>query len=225
VLDGPTLQKVKAIAWEAGMEHMVKAATVTATDLGEFTAIAAAWTVDRQREQIRRGAFADTIARWKASGKRIPVHWDHKGEASNVIGAIDPATMMETAEGLYVEGRLDLDDSDTAREAWRSMKDNRVALSFGYLVLDSTKRRDGIKELRQLDLFEISIVPAPANPDTRFLSLKSMDDQELERVRTESRDLMMKLLTAPDSGGDRLRAKSKAIEREFAPVKVESFEC
>ena len=62
----------------------------------------------------------------------MPVHWAHRGEAHNVIGSIDPATMREVASlGLYVEGKLDLEHSGVARQAWRSMKDNRVGLSFG----------------------------------------------------------------------------------------------
>jgi hypothetical protein len=40
---------------------------------------------------------------------------------------------------------------------------------FGFMATDSIKRADGVRELREVDVFEISIVPAPANPDTRFL--------------------------------------------------------
>jgi hypothetical protein len=53
------------------------------------------------------------------------------------------------------------------------MKNNAVSLSFGYLVTKSRDREDGIRELLGIDLFEISIVPAPANPETRVLSMKS----------------------------------------------------
>ena len=118
-----------------GLEHKVaEAATRATSDLGEFAAIAATYDVDRVNDRIRFGAFENTIARWQQSGKRVPLHWDHRGEASNVIGSVDPATMQEEAGlGLYVEGKLDLDDSQVAREAWRSMRDDRVSLSFGYL--------------------------------------------------------------------------------------------
>jgi hypothetical protein len=37
-------------------------------------------------------------------------------------------------------------------------------------------RRDKVQELQGIDLFEISIVPSPANADTRVLSLKSNGD-------------------------------------------------
>jgi HK97 family phage prohead protease len=104
----------------------------------------------------------------------MPLHWEHRGEAKNVIGLANPASMREVAGlGLYVEGKLDLDHSEVAREAWRSMKDNRVGLSFAYLTVKS-QRRDGIKDLLELDLFEISIAPHPANPHTRILEMKSM---------------------------------------------------
>jgi HK97 family phage prohead protease len=141
------------------------------------------------------------------------LHWDHRGEAHNVIGSIDPMSMRETSEGLRVEGKLDLEDSEVAREAWRSMKANRVSLSFGYLATRACKRSDGVRELAEIDLFEISVIPHPANADTRFLSLKSADS-DLERVRTEARDSMLAVLTAADK-------KALELERKrTAPIKV-----
>ncbi|HYN19130.1 MAG TPA: HK97 family phage prohead protease, partial [Actinomycetes bacterium] len=115
----------------AGLEHKaVEAQTHVANELGEFSAFAATYDVDRVQDRIRFGAFEQTITRWQASGKRVPLHWEHRGEARNVIGSADPARMREVAGlGLYVEGKLDLEDSEVAREAWRSMKDNRVGLS------------------------------------------------------------------------------------------------
>ena len=52
------------------------------------------------------------------------------------------------------------------------MRNNAVSLSFGYLVTKSRDREDGIRELLGIDLFEIPIVPVPANPETRILSMK-----------------------------------------------------
>jgi hypothetical protein len=68
------------------------------------------------------------------------------------------------------------------REAWRSMKDNRVGLSFGYMTVKS-QRRDGINDLLELDLYEISIAPGPINPRTRILEMKSaaITERELRR--------------------------------------------
>jgi uncharacterized protein len=158
------------------VQHLaLKAAVEEVTDLGDFTAIAAAWTLDRDGDVIVKGAFRRTIDRWQQSGKQVPVHWNHSGAAADIIGTVDPASMREIDEGLYVEGRLNLDDSEVAREAWRSMKANAMSLSFGYLVKKDRKRRYGVRELQEIDLFEISIVPSPANADTRILSMKAAE--------------------------------------------------
>lgn len=161
------------------MKHKVLQAKAVATDLGEFTAIAAAYSVDRGNERIVPGAFAGTIKRWQSSEKMIPLHWDHDGSPESIIGVVDPATMLETDEGLSVTGKLDLEGSAVAKEAWRAMRANALSLSFGYMVTDGGEAKDGVYEIKGIDLFEISITPAPMNPDTRFLDLKSMAGEEV----------------------------------------------
>jgi HK97 family phage prohead protease len=156
------------------LEHMrVEASARATTELGEFSAIAAAYSLDRQGDAIVPGAFAKTIDAWRESGKQIPLHWNHSARAENIIGSVDPVSMREIREGLYVRGKLELDTSTVAREAWRSMKANALSLSFGYTAPGSRLRKDGVRELTEIDLFEISVVPSPANPDTRFIELKS----------------------------------------------------
>lgn len=172
------------------MQHTVlNTKAVTTTDLGEFTAIAAAYSVDRVGDRIIPGAFTKTIAHWRQSGKRVPLHYDHEGDPASIIGSIDPASMRETDEGLEVSGRLDLENSEKAREAWRAMKTDSMSLSFGYVATRQGKADDGVNELHEIDLFEVSIVPAPANPDTRFLSLKSIEGAVATMTLDEASDL------------------------------------
>jgi HK97 family phage prohead protease len=185
------------------LTHKTLTAKATATELGEFEAIAAAYTVDRQHEQIRQGAFTQTIAKWVGSGKQIPLHWNHSGEAADIIGTVDPGSMRETPEGLRVKGKLDLEDREVAREAWRAMKANSVGLSFGFMVTRKRKRDDGVLELQEIDLFEVSVTPAPANPDTRVLSMKSVGQKSDEELLAE------------------LTGKSAA---QRAPIQIASFE-
>ena len=75
--------------------------------------------------------------------------------------------MRETDDGLYVEGQLDIEDSERAREVWRSVKRGRASLSFGFVVKSSHQERD-IKVLTEIDLFEVSIVGVPANEPRGF---------------------------------------------------------
>jgi HK97 family phage prohead protease len=186
VLDRDKLDQINAATAvrPPPLEHKrVEASARPTTELGEFSAIAAAYSVDRQGDEIVPGAFAKTIEAWRESGKRIPLHWNHSGRAEDIIGSVDPASMREIREGLYVRGKLELDTSTVAREAWRSMKANALSLSFGYTAPGSRLRKDGVRELTEIDLFEISVVPSPANPDTRFLELKSVDPPDRGRPR------------------------------------------
>jgi HK97 family phage prohead protease len=226
----------RVVVGKTKLDHKtIKAASRVSTDRGEFSALAAAWSVDRENDQIVRGAFAKTIERWQGSGKRIPLHWNHSPDPKDIIGWVDPAAMRETGDGLFVRGKVDL-ASDMARQAWRLMKNNAVSLSFGYLVTDETKRSDGVRELREIDLFEVSIVPAPANADTRILSTKSATpsvDQdtepelefdflpprmpaatELDWIRRRARDEMRTLL-GPTDPVDALDREEKHHAREL----------
>jgi uncharacterized protein len=198
------------------VQHLaVKAAVSEVTDRGEFSAIAAAYTVDRVKDRIVPGAFEKTIGQWQASGKRIPLHWDHRGDAANVIGSIAPGATREVDQGLYVEGKLDLQHSEVAREAWRSMKNNAVSLSFGYLATKTRKRRDGVQALLEIDLFEITVAPGPANPETRFLSLKAVAEP---RVPTDAalRAHATALGLEPPLTRRQLRRRSDEIALEHA---------
>jgi uncharacterized protein len=219
------------------MQHkQVDAAVSVGTDRGEFTAIAAAYSVDRQGEAIRPGAFAATIKAWKASAKVIPLHWNHETGAESIIGSIDPATMRETDDGLYVEGQLDLKDSELAREAWRSLKRNRIGLSFGFLTTDAGQRDDGVKELRAIDLFEVTLTGAPANGDTRVLSAKGVAEREHEVIAAFAEAFAVSSKPdQPASHGKQLAdlsfAELKAYGDELTkdietrPVRIVSFEC
>ena len=158
----------------ATKQHITLEAKATATDQGEFVALAAAYSVDRVGDRIVPGAFSKTIAHWRDSGKSIPLHWNHQGEPEDIIGAVDPATVEETKDGLRVAGKLDLSGTK-AKEAWRAMKTGSMSLSFGYMVVSEKQAKDA-NELHEIDLFEVSVVPGPANADTRFLSLKSIED-------------------------------------------------
>lgn len=189
-------------------------AKATTTDLGEFTAIAAAYSVDRMNERIIPGAFASTIGDWQASGKQIPLHWDHSGSPADIIGTIDPISMRETSDGLEVSGQLDLKASEVAREAWRLMRNNAASLSFGYMVTEEAEADDGVNELKGIDLFEITITPAPANADTRVLSMKSVTEaeEELEAIKAAK---------APDAIRqhiDAMRSTLDAMEKSLTPA-------
>jgi HK97 family phage prohead protease len=223
VLDARTLKRVhRIVAGEAELEHKaVEASTRIVKDLGEFATIAATYDVDRVKDRIRYGAFKKTIERWRASGKNVPLHWNHSGDAKNIIGSVEPFSMREIAgAGLYLKGNLDLEDSEVARDVWRSMRANTVGLSFGYLVLESHKRAE-YNDLTELDLFEISITPNPANPNTRILEMKSQALAERRDLRRRCNRVELELALGEDPGALARRAQATELETNVAPSDAE----
>jgi HK97 family phage prohead protease len=231
VLDERALNHVKQIASEAGMQHKQVGAVAVATDAGTFSAIAACYTKDRQGDVILPGAFETTIKAWRESGRMLPLHWNHSSEASDVVGYVDPRMMKEQTAGLFVQGRLDLEGSATAREVWRSMKANAVGFSFGYKA-ETRERADGVTEIVEVDLFEISITGAPANPDTRILSLKSTlaeEEAELDPSRARRRRAFAAImgfdgLKAEQHEPSHLDLERRLIQRGLVAPVVETAE-
>ena len=104
--------------------------------------------VDNGGDVVRRGAFARSLAR---SGP-VPLLWQHRSGA--VIGSIEK--IVEDGRGLRVIGRVGAGE----RRRWlASMVKGKAigGLSFGYRVRRSA-RRDGVRELMDLDLVEVSVV-------------------------------------------------------------------
>jgi HK97 family phage prohead protease len=94
--------------------------------------------------------------------------------------------------GLEVSGRVDL-DTDLGLKVCKSLKANRLGLSFGYMVKESRELEDRGRELLALDVYEISATPSPANDRTRLLSTKSVEDyssMSVEELRKPSLDLI-----------------------------------
>jgi hypothetical protein len=62
----------------------------TGKDAGTFVALVSTYEPDRQREQVVRGAFRRSLARWRKSGRMIPLLADHDGTIGAVVGRVDP---------------------------------------------------------------------------------------------------------------------------------------
>lgn len=127
--------------------------------------------VDSYREIVAPGAFAESLAARAAKGRKLPILWQHRGDQP--LGVYEVA--KEDATGLYLEGRLLVDDVVQAREAHALMKAGAVTgLSIGYYVkADSYDEKERIRTLTRLQLEETSLVTFPANDEARVESVKS----------------------------------------------------
>jgi HK97 family phage prohead protease len=135
---------------------------------GRFAGYASVFdVVDSQRDIVRRGAFVRSI---KARSEPLQLLWQHQW--NEPIGVIE--RMFEDARGLYVEGRLMMQVA-RAREAFALLKSGVIkGLSIGYSVKDYRIDADtGVRELLDLELWEISVVTAPANARAQVTIVKS----------------------------------------------------
>ena len=148
---------------------------------GTFEAIVAVFgNIDSYGDMIVPGAFKDTLAKWEKSGRPIPVIYSHQWENIDAhIGEV--AEAKEVEKGLYVKGRVDLEE-DFAAKVWKRMKGGRLTqFSFAYDVLEGGwvhQKEDGQDrdyfELRKLDLFEVGPCLVGANRETELLSVKDL---------------------------------------------------
>ena len=119
---------------------------------------------DRGGDVVKAGAFERSLKRGAAA---VPLLWQH--DSGRPIGRIE--YLREDKRGLRVIARLSA--GAAGREAAALLKEGAVrGLSFGYRVRAASdpstgSGRAGLRELRELDLVEVSLVTLPMQPKAR----------------------------------------------------------
>ncbi|MGK7652582.1 HK97 family phage prohead protease [Roseovarius sp. B08] len=112
---------------------------------------------DRGGDIVEKGAYAASLKRLSAEGRQVRMLWQH--DPTQPIGVWDE--VREDARGLYVKGRL-LDTVERAREAAALLEANAIdGLSIGYRTLKAVKNDKGQRLLKELELWEVSLVTFP----------------------------------------------------------------
>jgi len=140
-------------------------------DDGAFSGYGAVFgNIDLDGDVIKKGAFKKSLSEWRKRKKLPPVVWQH--QFSEPIG---PHTLMEEDDrGLKTEGILLIDDIPRARQARALLKANAIdGLSIGFSVrMAVDDRKMGARVLTEIDLYEVSIVTAAANPEATVTAVK-----------------------------------------------------
>lgn len=132
--------------------------------------------VDAYGERVMPGAFAASLAKHKREGTNVLMLWQHN--ASEPIGVWED--LAEDAKGLWGKGQLIL-EVQKAREVYALMKRKAIGgLSIGYREVKVTPV-DNVRNLEELELYEISPVSFPANRRARIESVKSERMEEFAR--------------------------------------------
>lgn len=127
---------------------------------------------DSYGDIVAPGAFSETVKKREESGHPFPLCWNH--DLDQIIGKVDK--IEDTEKGPLMTASFF--NTPLAQEKREIVKSGAVyQFSFAYDVLDwaPVELEDGTKanELREIELFEISIVPIPANQRAVMTEVKT----------------------------------------------------
>jgi hypothetical protein len=133
--------------------------------------------VDLGGDVILPGAFKRTLAEHRSEGTMPAMFWTH--DMSRVPGKwLD---LSEDDRGLATKGELA--PTDLGKEIHVLLKMEAVSgLSIGFLPKEVDFTSDGVRLLRDIDLFEVSLVALAMNPKAKIQHVKSRLSALLEYV-------------------------------------------
>ena len=163
------------------MEKLYKSFELKAGENGIVEGYASTWTKtpDSYGDIVIKGAFTETLKKRKATGHPFPLCFNH--DFDQIIGAVFEAE--EDDYGLKI--RASFLNTPAAQEKRELVKEGIVwQFSFAYSVLGSEapteeEKKQGIfQKLTKLDLYEVSLVPVPANQTAVVTEIKN--DENIE---------------------------------------------
>lgn len=120
--------------------------------------------LDSYGDTIKAGAYKNTITDRE---RPVQLRWNHYGP---VIGKF--TEMYEDEKGLFVSGELTKGHS-VAEDTAALLRHGAISgLSIGYSVKDS-EQQGVVRVLKDIELFEISIVETPADNNAHIQTVKS----------------------------------------------------
>jgi HK97 family phage prohead protease len=137
------------------------------TEAGEFIGIASPYgNKDLGNDIVERGAFTKTIAE---RGKKVRLMDSH----TTRVGI---AEVSETASALEAKGKLNL-DKQAGRDVHSDLKFYQaqglpMGLSIGYKTVKADMDDKGIRHLKEVMLFEVSVTEIPMNEEALITSVK-----------------------------------------------------
>ena len=170
-------------------ERLYKSFELKSDENGIVEGYASTWTKtpDSYGDIVIKGAFKETLKKRKATGHPFPLCFNH--DFDQIIGAVFEAE--EDDYGLKI--RASFLNTPAAQEKRELVKEGIVwQFSFAYSVLGSEapteeEKKQGIwQKLTKLDLYEVSLVPVPANQTAIVTEIKNDDNAEVKAGRRNS---------------------------------------
>ena len=131
--------------------------------------------IDKGGDVVMPGAYAISLAK----KPKVKMLWQH--DPHTPIGVWDE--VREDEKGLWVKGRI-LGDVEKGREALALLGAGAIdGLSIGYRTVKANRDAKGNRLLEQVEIWEVSLVTFPMNPEATIDAVKAatMSLREFER--------------------------------------------
>lgn len=170
----------RALRRQAARERKFAATELTEVEAdGTFRGYASVFgEPDLGRDVMLPGAFRLSLAKRGARGIRMLFQHDPAAP----IGVWQE--IREDARGLLVRGRLTLETA-RGREVLALMREGAIdGLSIGFKTVRSrSDPRSGLRQILEVDLWEISVVTFPMLPTARVSAVKGAPGEGLQTAR------------------------------------------
>lgn len=173
--------------------------------------------VDLGGDTVKRGAYTQTI---NHNDGKVQLMFNHGWEVSDVAGI---AYLEDTEEGLKVEGKMPIhiqsikDGYEIAKFMLEEGKP--LGFSIGYQVIKSEPLSNGVRELQEIALEEMTITPWPMDTHARIRNAK--DRKITYHAKRRSWQTVVKTTPIPDAptGNQLLQGEYKSLVTELRNLK------
>ncbi len=152
--------------WDDGLEHKFArfGEALAVTDSSVIEGYASLFgQADQGGDIVEKGAYAASIKALSEAGRKVKMLWQH--DPAQPIGVWEE--VREDKRGLWVRGRL-LESTQKGREAIALIGAGAIdGLSIGYRAVKAGRNDKGQRLLKELELWEVSLVTFPMLPSAR----------------------------------------------------------
>jgi len=133
---------------------------------------------DAYGDIVMHGAFTETLQKGGRNKRGIAMLYQH--DSAKPIGRWEK--LVETELGLHVEGRLNL-EKQMCKDILSDLKFGSIGgMSIGFNCQeDDMEVKNGVRYLKKINLWEISLVTFPANVDATVSLVKSIQSAKTTR--------------------------------------------
>ncbi len=154
------------------VEYITVPLEIKTLESGQFEGYGSTFgNVDLGGDAVMKGAFKDSLDRWRKEGEWPQLFWMHRPDQIPGVWL----DMQEDSKGLKVKGEVI--ETTIGRDLQVMLRRKAVrALSIGFSLDDPEdyEFRDGVRLLKRINLWEVSPVSMPMNPKAKINAVKSI---------------------------------------------------